>query len=114
MAQRRFPSGMKPTWAGILFFAIDQRLAGRAALERRIGLEPRPADLAAAVDAGAVAAVGDARERDLDVLQFLAFAARGLVAHLLQQLPALRLEQRAEFIGMEVGHGGSFLPSRKC
>ena len=71
-------------------------------------------DLPAAVDAGAVAAVGDARERDLDVLQFPAFAAAGLVAHLLQQLPALRLEQRAEFIGMEVGHGGSFLPSRKC
>lgn len=69
--------------------------AWQAALDCRIGFEPLAIDLSAAIDASAVAAVGDAREGSLDILQFPASARRA------QQALSLRLQQRAELIAIQ-------------
>src|SRR5450755_333193 len=66
-AQRRLPSGIKPTWRGTLDLAMI--IAGETARRGRDAFKPGAADLAATAGAGAITAVADALERTVDFAQ---------------------------------------------
>src|SRR4051812_47989519 len=88
---------MNPTWAGRSLLAIA-RLAGAAALRRRVGLELGAVDLAPALDARPIGALREPRERDFNIAQ--------LVSRLraIEQALAPRMQQGAELVRINRAH----------